>query len=208
MSFLDQTHGKYIHKRRIERLSEQLARMVPADCDVVDVGCGDGWLAARLTEQRPDLQIRGVDIVAREGAMIPVEAFDGMQLPLADQSVDVVIMVDVLHHTEDPMVLLRESQRVARKAIILKDHFREGILAGSTLRLMDWVGNARHGVPLPFNYWTRHQWETAFSSLGLKIDALETKLGIYPFPADLLFGRGLHFVARLGPQASSIPVTT
>jgi 2-polyprenyl-3-methyl-5-hydroxy-6-metoxy-1,4-benzoquinol methylase len=35
-------------------------------------------------------------------------------------SFDVVMFVDVLHHTKDPMVLLREARRVARRAIVVK----------------------------------------------------------------------------------------
>ena len=67
-----------------------------------------------------------------------------------DASFDVVMFVDVLHHTDDPLLLLQEAQRVG-KIILVKDHFRKGFLAGPTLRFMDWVGNAHHGVVLPYN---------------------------------------------------------
>jgi ubiquinone/menaquinone biosynthesis C-methylase UbiE len=50
------------------------------------------------------------------------------------------MFVYVLHHTNDPEVLLREAQRVALKAVVLKDHTRNGLLAYTTLRFMDWVG--------------------------------------------------------------------
>ena len=55
------------------------------------------------------------------------------------------MFVDVLHHTDDPMVLLREAGRVASGFVLIKDHTQNGILAGRRLRFMDWVGNARHG---------------------------------------------------------------
>ena len=42
---------------------------------------------------------------------------------------------------------------MAARGIVLKDHTRNGLFSGSTLRFMDWVGNARHGVRLPYNYW-------------------------------------------------------
>ena len=96
------------------------------------------------------------------------------------------------------MTLLREAVRVARQAILIKDHLVEGPFAHSTLRLMDWVGNARHGVPLPYNYWTLAEWHRAFDKLGLNINFWESNLRLYPFPADLIFGRSLHFVALLG----------
>jgi len=55
---------------------------------------------------------------------------------------------DVLHHTQDPAVLLREAVRVSRSFVLLKDHLDENILDDVTLRLMDWVGNRPHGVVL------------------------------------------------------------
>ncbi len=50
-----------------------------------------------------------------------------------------------------PARLLAEAKRVSRGGIVIKDHFREGVLADATLRFMDWVGNAQHGVVLPYN---------------------------------------------------------
>lgn len=113
---------------------------------------------------------------------------------------DVVLFVDVLHHTDDPAVLLREAARVAKRAVILKDHARDAFLSGPTLRFMDWVGNAHHGVALPYNYWSSSQWQKAFRDIGLKSEHWQAKLGLYPFPASLFFDRSLHFVARLSPQ--------
>ena len=90
-----------------------------------------------------------------------------------------------------------EARRVARQAVILKDHTRNGLLAGATLRLMDWVGNARHEVVLPYNYWPRHRWLEAFDELGLRIDTWIKRLQLYPAPGNWIFGRSLHFIAKL-----------
>lgn len=197
MNFLETLHHRWISNRRACILSRRLAQVIPADCSVLDVGCGDGQIAKLISNRRPDLKIRGVDVLLREETWIPVSQFDGQKLPADDDSVDVVMLIDVLHHTEDPMVLLREAKRVARKAIVLKDHTRDGLLAGATLRWMDQVGNQRYGVALPYNYWKRQQWLDAFEPLKLKLDLWQSKLGIYPWPAQPIFDRSLHFVARL-----------
>ena len=42
--------------------------------------------------------------------------------------------VDVLHHTDDPMILMREAMRVTRQAILIKHHTLDGLFAGPTLR--------------------------------------------------------------------------
>jgi hypothetical protein len=87
---------------------------------------------------------------------------------------------------------------VARRAVVLKDHTADGVLAGPTLRFMDRVGNARHGVSLPYTYWPRRRWLEAFDELGLAVEGWDKDLGLYPAPASWVFGRSLHFVARLG----------
>ena len=62
---------------------------------------------------------------------------------------------------------------------------------------MDWVGNAHHGVRLPYNYWSNMQWKSNFEKLNLVIDVWISKLSLYPKPASWLFDRKLHFVAKL-----------
>jgi SAM-dependent methyltransferase len=164
---------------------------------VLDVGSGDGRLDRLVADKRSDISIRGIDVRLRTDAAIPVETFNGRSIPYGDGSFDVVMFIDVLHHTAEPMILLREAVRVARQVILIKDHLLQGVLGYSTLRLMDWVGNARHNVALPYNYWTPAEWHGAFDKMGLTVSSWEPNLKLYPFPADLIFGRSLHFVAAL-----------
>src|SRR5262249_9482063 len=196
MSLIDQIHGRLHVSRRVRVLSERLAPLIPARARVLDVGSGDGLLASLIMQARPDVELHGLDVLARATTHIPVTLYDGQAIPCGDDSFDVVLFVDTLHHTPDPMSSLREAARVAREAILIKDHLREGILAGHTLRLMDWVGNARFGVALPHTYWSRQQWLEAFARLGLTRSAWETRLGLYPWPGSWLFERSLHFIAR------------
>jgi SAM-dependent methyltransferase len=190
-------HGGCVHKRRVSVLSQLCSNLIPRNASVLDVGSGDGRLARLVADKRPDISIQGIDASVRKGTAIPVEKFDGASIPYGGGSFDVVMFFDVLHHTDDPTVLLREAIRVARQVILIKDHVLQGALAYSTLRLMDWVGNARHNVALPYNYWTPAQWDCAFDKLGLAVKSWESNLKLYPFPADLIFGRSLHFIAAL-----------
>lgn len=197
MKFLELLHGGYVHKRRISVLSEWCSSLLLPNACVLDVGSGDGQLARLVSDKRPDISIQGIDASVRQGTAIPVEKFDGTSIPYSDGSFDVVMFLDVLHHTNDPMVLLSEAVRVARQVILIKDHLLQGALAYSTLQFMDWVGNARHNVALPYNYWTPAQWRAAFDKLGFAVTSWESNLKLYPFPADLIFGRSLHFIAAL-----------
>ena len=197
------THGKIVHDRRVRALAGVIAPLIEPGWTVLDVGCGDGRLAALIRDQVAGIRIEGCDLLVRRDAAIPVRPFDGRRIPQADRSVDAVMMIDVLHHTDDPMVLLREAARVARKAIILKDHRLSRPLAGPTLRFMDWVGNRPHGVALPYNYWPEARWREAWAALGLEVDHYPTRIGLDPLAARWLFEPGLHFVARLRPSAAA-----
>lgn len=190
-------HKSLVFDRRVRVLASAIDPLLPRGATVLDVGCGDGTIDRLIQTARPDINIRGVDVLKREAPAIPVIEFNGVNIPFEEKSVDTVTFVDVLHHTPDPLVLLREAVRVARKSIVIKDHTMDGPLAYSTLRFMDWVGNAHHGVALPYNYWPEARWRASFAMLGLPVAAWHARLGLYPFPASLGFERNLHFIADL-----------
>jgi SAM-dependent methyltransferase len=197
MSLLGRLHGQYVHSRRVRVLRDALSELIPKDARVLDVGCGDGLLARLIMDRRRDVEISGIDVLVRAKTMIPVSGFDGSQISFGDKSFDAVMFVDVLHHTEDPMVLLAEAKRVAAQAIVIKDHCLNGLFAGSTLRFMDWVANAPHGVILPYNYWPRDRWHKSFAALNVEVAVWKEDLRLYPKLANWIFGRSLHFVSRL-----------
>lgn len=197
MSLLERLHGNYVQQKRLDGLIRHLKDFLPKNASVLDVGCGDGQLAYRITQERADLSLSGIDVLVREKTWVPVRQFDGKNIPCDTASVDVVMFIDVLHHTNDPYALLREAARVTKRNIIVKDHLVNGFLAEQTLQFMDRVGNARYGVALPGNYWHLSQWERAFRALGLTPVEWRQKLNLYPKVVDLWFGRSLHFVARL-----------
>jgi len=197
MNFIGRLHSDYAYSRRVRVLSNLLTDLMPQNAQVLDVGCGDGLIAYLLMQKRLDLRIRGIDVLGRGQTYIPIEGFDGRVIPCVDKGLDVVMFVDVLHHTENPVILLREAMRVARKAIVIKDHTCNGLFAGPTLRFMDWVGNARYGISLPYNYWPQQKWLEAFDMLGLTIGVWKRDLNLYSRPASWVFDRSLHFLTQL-----------
>ena len=194
--------NSWYFNRRIWVLSRALANAIPGRGAVLDIGCGDGQLALALMKLRPDLRIEGVDVVARPKTLIPVAQYDGVKLPFADKSFDYVTVVDVLHHTADPTVVLSEASRVAREGVVIKDHLREGWLAQETLSFMDWCGNIGDGVPLPYNFLSRSEWQGAFFKSKLQSVSTTEKLDIYLPPGRWFFDRGLHFVSLLAPRTA------
>src|SRR5262249_24919538 len=149
-----------------------------------------------IQKDKPNVVITGIDVLVRDHTHIPVVKFDGITIPFADRSFDTLVFVDVLHHTDDPVLLLREAARVARNMIVINDHTLDGFAAGPTLRFMDRIGNRRYNVALPYNYWPKQKWLNVFEALGLTLQTWKSKLDLYPCYVDWFAGRSLHFIAQ------------
>lgn len=192
---IEKIHDCFIKNRRARILHQKLIGLIPeSKTSLLDIGCGDGAIARHLMNSNPLLEITGIDPLVRGNAEIPVTEFNGLSIPYPDSLFDFCLFVDVLHHANDPFVLLQEASRVAKHGIIIKDHKLDGLFAKQTLRFMDDTHNRRYGVSLPYNYWAGHEWTAAFNKLNLQTAMYETNLKLYPIWADWLFGRNLHFL--------------
>lgn len=197
MKSLEHIHGTFVHSRRTRVLAETAAGMLPRGLRVVDIGCGDGLFATMLSELRPDLEVTGVEVAPRATCRIPVIAFDGEHLPFADNHFGASVLIDVLHHTPTPSLLLKEAARVSGGCVLIKDHNMSGPTARFILRFMDETANRRHHIALPFNYLGPAEWSRAYADCGVEVERSDPLRRLYPFPANLVFGRRLHFMALL-----------
>jgi ubiquinone/menaquinone biosynthesis C-methylase UbiE len=94
---------------------------------VVDIGCGPGYLIARMAKSIPGIEIIGVDIadsmlqVAADnlsslgfGDRVSFRQGDVQKLPFEDNAVDFVISTFSLHHWSYPKEALLEIRRVLK----------------------------------------------------------------------------------------------
>jgi len=190
-------HGRLVHGRRTTVLGQRLAAMLPEASTLLDVGCGDGIIANIVGHAVPGLTVSGAEYAPRADCAIPCLGFDGIHLPYPDKSFDGCMFVDVLHHSQDPLAILRDAVRVSRSFVLIKDHLAENAFDHSTLRFMDWVGNRPHGVVLPYNYLSEKEWQKLYADAGLKEARVERSIPLYPAPFSWIFGRKLHFIALL-----------
>ena len=108
---------------------EALQQAVPLEGrTVVDIGCGDGAVVRKLREAGANAL--GVDIdVTRAKTIDPIGRYltgGAEDLPLADDSVDVALMLKSLHHVPDPHSAFPELRRVVRGEVFIAEPLAEG----------------------------------------------------------------------------------
>ena len=108
-------------------VAEDVAAAAPTGGMVLDAGCGSGRLAVLIARRRPDLQVRGVDLergmveVATQRAeqenlasRVHFTVGDLADLPLPDDSVDLIVSTASLHHWADVGAVIASLGRVLR----------------------------------------------------------------------------------------------
>jgi methionine biosynthesis protein MetW len=120
---------------------ELIAELVPAGSRVLDLGCGNGELLARLRDTKGcsgyGIEIADADVLActqRGIDVIQLNLEEGLAL-FDDQSFDVVLQLDTLQHLRQTERMLRETARVGRIGIVSFPNFahwpnRLQVLAG------------------------------------------------------------------------------
>jgi SAM-dependent methyltransferase len=202
---------KPIYNARLRALSDAIVPHLRPGDRILDVGCGSGLLATQILShpQCPSgTHIEGLERVSRGNEPITVTQYDGSSLPFDENSFDVVIIADVLHHENDPNLLLSQCARVASRAVIIKDHKPEGLLAQPRISFMDWAANVGYSVPCLYRYNTLTQWRDCFKALGLTVAYESTSLSLYPPVVNILFGRRLQYLAVVTPPEQTTQTQT
>jgi len=101
----------------------EIARVLPRESRVLDVGCGNGYIAHHLSAIL-NARVVGIDLDETTEAQIDYRPFNGMYFPVENSSFDAVLLCYVLHHAQDLDVLFGELRRVLRaggSAVIYED---------------------------------------------------------------------------------------
>lgn len=189
-----------IYAARLRHLVDAILPEVRAGDRMLDVGCGNGTLLhAVATDPRcpAGVVMHGLERVPRGGEPIAVTAYPGGRMPFPDGAFDLVVIADVLHHETDEAGLLAECARVARRAVIVKDHAREGPLAQARISLMDWAANTMYGVTCLYRYHSVREWHDFAARTGLRVARQLHPMRLYPAGWEFIFGGRLQYFAVL-----------
>jgi arsenite methyltransferase len=143
-------------------------RLSPED-NVLDVGCGAGWLSRLLAEQVPEGRVVGVDIsdemirrARRSNADLENAMFvigEAEELPWDANFFNHAISVEAAYYWPGPLAALREVQRVLReggKAWLLINYYRENEHAHQWGKILS----------IPAHLRSAAEWVTLFTEAG------------------------------------------
>jgi len=142
-------------RHRVERMRWIAARARGA---VLDVGCAGSTMRPLL---RCDRYV-GLDYPTTALGLYrtrPDVFGDAARLPIADASLDTVLLVDVIEHLSEPEAALAEAARVVKPE-------------GRVLITMPFA-YPMHDQPHDYQRWTRHGWTHRLRRAGLEAVAIE-----------------------------------
>ena len=150
----------------------EVARILPRQSQVLDVGCGNGFIAHHLSAMLGK-SVVGFDLGERTAAPIEYFPYDGLHFPARDQSFDAVLFCYVLHHAADAKAVLREARRVLRDGGLVIVY--EDIPRSSWDRAVCWAHHMkwrdRTGA---CTFRQQREWRQLFASVGFETVAERT----------------------------------
>jgi len=167
-----------IYRLAAKRMCQDCKDFIKKGSKILDLGCGSGIVSNEFGKFfKADLL--GIDITDQRIEKIRFQVFDGLKIPFPENYFDLTLINYVLHHTPDPVAILKEAKRISKKIIIFED-LPEGFLA----KLRCFFHQASYNLffqkeKRKFNFKTKREWEMIFEEIGLKI--VESKRVFVPF---------------------------
>lgn len=192
MQVLAPLQGLIAESPRRSLLADKIAAILPDEpLSAVDIGCGliDGGIHI----DRP-LKMIGLDIETRPHAPIPVMSFDGSSIPFPNKSVDVAFLVNFLHRCDDPLHMLSEAVRVAKRYVVIKDYFCETVVDETVL---NFLGRLRAGTNVTSTALSRREWLELFAEANVNVQSFQTDLRLSSRSLSVLFDRPMHVLTHL-----------
>jgi SAM-dependent methyltransferase len=82
--------------------------------DILEVGCGEGMMFEGTSTTPVQMDVSMTRVQRARGKARYLLCADGYDLPFADGSFSLVLLIAVLEHTSEPWRLLREARRVLK----------------------------------------------------------------------------------------------
>jgi SAM-dependent methyltransferase len=152
-----------IQRRLIDGFHQQVIRMVRemAPASVLEVGCGEGFVLSALVDAGISAELTGIDLseaaVAdaqeRLGDAAAVRVEDARELANLTSTYDLVMMLEVLEHLENPETMLPVLDKLADRAVLMsvpREPWFRGLNFARLKNVRDWGNDPEH-----INHWSK-----------------------------------------------------
>src|SRR5947209_830593 len=146
----------------------EVSRVLVEGMRVLDVGCGNGFIAHHLTALL-GTKVVGLDVMKTTAARIDYLCYDGERFPLPDDSFDAVLLCYVLHHAQDLGAVLAEVCRVLRAGglIVVYEDIPGNLWDRFMCLTHDLKWRGRSGGRCSFL--REAEWQMLFASFGFEV---------------------------------------
>ena len=195
----------FLHRRagdlRDARVVDGVVSLAAPGGSMLDIGCSDGRVAARVAAALGIEDVRGVDVQLQPDPVIPVVEYDGLELPFEDAQFDLVTIVDVLHHADDPRAVVREAVRVLRPEgrLVIKDHVRLGAWSNAVLYAMDTASNFGIHTRAAGRYLSVAEWVEAVTRADGRIERMVWPFQVHDLPWRAVARSEYHLLMEIRP---------
>jgi len=133
---------------------------------ILDIGAGTchiDWLLKKSGFKTLPLDVKDLSFVKS----IKPKIYDGSKIPFKSKHFDSSLLITVLHHTKDPVKILKEAKRVSKKIIIIEDivlNKAHGFLTNlfDSLMNLEFFGH-------PHSNKSDSEWKDLFKKLDLRL---------------------------------------
>lgn len=146
---------------------------------ILDVGCGNGIMGSEF-QKAFECNVTGTDIMFyldKDSIIDYVGMPSTTRLPFLPKSFDLVIINEVLHHTDNDtqLALINEAKRVGNRLLIFEEN------PSFMAKLVDIVVNNIHNKAMsrPLNFQTKEQWQQILSVYFDRVQCFDVQTSFY-----------------------------
>jgi len=170
---------KKLSRQRSINIARYIAPLLPDSGQVLDFGCGNGYTALEVLEQKPAISIVGVDVVPDQNLNQNdlnkrFSFIENKQdaLPFADSTFDASIAASAMHHTFSPEFYVDELIRCTKPggSIILVEEMYLNMPDKIIISAQDWFFNKmKKGIPVPLHFRSNRHYLQLFKDKNLEV---------------------------------------